>query len=162
MRWTPGAQAAWVRAAGPTGQPVFPVRAGAFPAPEETPVLAEGPWDGRPAGDPLDPAVFVPAPGTGISGLLAPVGADAPAAVRAMEDGEARTALDIERAFAATVGELPPGAALGVLARRKASVLHALRAVLFLPGEAPRDLGAEIPLADARAFARGFGRHLRG
>jgi hypothetical protein len=136
------------------------LRAGAFPAPEETPVLAEGPWDGLPAGDPLDAALYVPAPGTGLAALFPPEGREVPAAVRALEDETARVALDVERAFVEGAGELPAGAALGALAVRRISVLFTLRAVLFLPGAPPRDLRADIPLADARAFARGFGRHV--
>jgi len=139
---------------------LVPVRAGTIPVPEETPVLAEGPWDGRPTGDPLDAALFVPAPGTGLALLLGPPGDGVPAAVRALEDEEARVCLDIERAFLAGAGEPAGRAALGALARRKVSVLFSLRAVLFLPGAPPRELLADIPLADARAFARGFGRHL--
>ena len=136
------------------------VAAGAFPLPEETPVLAEGPFEDLPAGIPLDPSVFVPAPGTGLGALAAPEGVDVPPAVRALEDPESATALLIERAFVEGLGLLPPGTTVGALARRKVSVLFSLRAVLFLPGGEPRDLLAEIPLADARQFARGFGRHL--
>ncbi len=135
-----------------------PVRAGAFPVPEETPVLAEGPFDGRPAGDPLDPAAFVPAPGTGLLALLAP--GPVPERVRVLEDGEARTCLRIERAFLEGAGEPGEGASLGVLARKKVSILFGVRAVLFRPGAPPRDLAADIPLENAAAFARGFGRHL--
>jgi hypothetical protein len=138
------------------------LRAGAFPAPEETPVLAEGPFDGRPAGDPLDPALFVPAPGTGLEALVAPGDGDAPGPVRGLEDPAARVALDIERAFVAGAGDLPPGASLGALATRTLPILHSLRAVLFRPGAAPRVLRADIPEADARAFARRFGSHLAG
>lgn len=138
-----------------------PVRAGAFPLPEETPVLAEGPFEGSPTTRPLDPAAFLPAPGTGLAALLPPRGEDPPAAARALEDGEARTALVIERALAEGAGPLPPGAALGAMARRKVSVLFGLRAVLFVPGRAPRELKADIPLADARQFARSFGKSIR-
>jgi hypothetical protein len=138
---------------------LVPVRAGTFPFPEETPVLAEGPVDGRPGGDPLDPAGFLPAPGTGLAALLAE-GA-VPPAVRALEDGEARTLLTIERGLVEGVGDLPEGAALGVLARRKVSVLFGLRAVLFRPGQPPREVAADIPLENAGVFARGFGQHLR-
>src|SRR5258706_12711028 len=75
-----------------------PVRAGAFPAPEETPVLAEGPYDGRAAGRPLLAAAFVPAPGTAIAALLAPAaGPLAPPAARALEDEEARVCLATAR-----------------------------------------------------------------
>jgi hypothetical protein len=139
---------------------LLPLRAGSFPAPEETPVLAEGPYDGRPAGDPLDPGAFLPAPGTGLLALLAP--AEVPPAVRALEDADARTALAIERAFVAGVGDLPEGGALGALSGKKVSVLFEVWATLFLPGAPPRDLKADIPLADAPAFAIRFGRHLRG
>lgn len=140
---------------------VIPLKAGGFPAPEETPVLAEGPYDGRPAGDPLDAAAFLPAPGTGQALLLPPAGVEAPAAVRALEDAAARACLEIEAAFADGVGDLPAGAALGTLARKKVEVLYGVRAVLFTPGRPPRDFAAEVPLADRLQFARAFGRHLR-
>ena len=135
---------------------LHPGRAGAFPLPEETPVLAEGPFDGRPAGDPLDPGAFLPAPGTGLCGLLA--GERVPDPVRALEDRDARTCLAIERGVVEGVGG---EGVLGALAAKRVSVLFSLRAVLFRPGAAPREVAADIPLEDAGAFARGFGRHLR-
>jgi hypothetical protein len=138
------------------------VKAGGFPAPEETPVLAEGPYDGRPAGDPLDAAAFVPAPGAGHAVLAPPRDGETPGEVRTLEDAASRVALEIEAAFLEGVGALPGGACLGVHARRKLDALYGLRAVLFRPGEAPRDLSAEVPLADRLQFARAFGRHLRG
>ena len=139
-----------------------PVRAGTLPVPEETPVLAEGPYDGGPGGRPLDLAAFLPAPATGLALLLPPAGEEAPEPVRALKDDGAATALRIERAFLEGVGDLPPGAALGLLSRRKVSVLFGLRAVLLPPEGEPRTLEADIPLADAARFARAFGRHLRG
>jgi hypothetical protein len=132
------------------------VRAGSFPVPEETPVLAEGPFDGNPAGEPLDPRAFLPAPGTGLWALLGPESA------RALADGDARIAVAIERGLVAGAGTLPPGASLGAHARRKASILWHLRAALFRPGEAPREVSVDIPLEGAGTFARGFGRHLAG
>ena len=80
----------------------------------------------------------------------------------ALEDPDARTCLRIERAFLEGVGDPGEGASLGVLARKKVSVLFGVRAVLFRPGSPPRDLAADIPLENAGQFARGFGRHLGG
>jgi hypothetical protein len=141
---------------------LLPLRAGRFPAPEETPVLAAGPREGVPGGEPLDAKAFVPEPWTGLRLLLSPRGEAVPEEARVLEDGAARSAMEIEEAFRRGVGDLPPGAALGALASRKVSVLFGLRAVLFVPGEAPRDLDAEVPLRDARQFARAFGAHLAG
>lgn len=138
---------------------LVPVPAGAFPVAEETPVLVGVPLEGS-AATPLDPAAFVPAPGTGLLGFAAPAGEEIPPAVRALADEGAAVALRIERAFLAGLGPLPAGASVGALARRKVSVMFSLRAVLFLPGEAPRDLHADIPLANASQFARSLGRHL--
>ena len=139
-----------------------PVAAGTLPVPEETPVLAEGPYDGGPGGHPLDIGRFLPSPGTGLAVLLPPAGEEAPGAVRGIEDGEAATALRIERAFLRGVGELPPGASLAAFARRKVSVLFGLRAVLFPAEGEPRVLEVDIPIENASRFARSFGEHLAG
>jgi hypothetical protein len=141
---------------------LVPVRAGGFPTPEETPVLAEGPYDGRPAGDPLEPSRFVPAVGTGHAVLVPPGEEAPPEGVRSLEDRVSRHALEIEAAFCAGVGELPAGASLGVLARRKLEGLYSLRYVRFAPGGAPLEATFEVPQADRVQFARAFGRHLRG
>ena len=141
---------------------LVPVRAGGFPAPEETPVLAEGPYDGRPAGDPLELSRFVPAAGTGAA-LLVPPGAEAPPeSVKALDDRASHHSLEIEAAFCEGAGELPAGASLGVHARKAMEGLYSLRYAWFRPGSPPQEASLEVPQADRVQFARAFGRHLRG